>query len=90
MWVVCSWALAAVAWWTEQDDQERERAQLAELMRISLEEAERRTAAAPPLHARSDAELLAHFAGSALLAQVQAKPYWQQVLGFCHEPIAGR
>lgn len=64
--------MAAIAWWTEQDDQEREKTQLAELMRISLEEAERRSAAALPLHAWSDAELLAYFAGSPLLAQVQA------------------
>lgn len=64
--------MAAIAWWTDQVDQERERAQLAELMRISLEEAERRSAAVLPLHAWSDAELLAHFAGSALLVQVRA------------------
>ena len=64
--------MAAIAWWTDQVDQERERAQLAEMMRISLEEAERRRAAVLPLHEWSDAELLAHFAGSALLAQVQA------------------
>ena len=64
--------MAAIAWWTDQVDQERERAQLAEMMRISLEEAERRRAAVLPLHDWSDADLLAHFAGSALLAQVQS------------------